>query len=85
MVREEGNRTSSLEEVPKPPLFLEFPGSGMANIDNDHMPLRVRYISHFTVGYISLFQQDIVPSCASARENDPGRGIAGHEFFVCVP
>jgi len=47
MAREEGNRASCLEEALKPPLFLEFPSSGVANIDNNHMPL-VRYISQFT-------------------------------------
>jgi hypothetical protein len=45
----EANRASCLEEAPKPPLFLEFPSRGVANIDNNHMP-RVRYISQFTAG-----------------------------------
>jgi hypothetical protein len=39
MAREEGNRASCLEEAPKLPLFLEFPSSGVAYIDNNHMPL----------------------------------------------
>jgi hypothetical protein len=66
MAGEEGNRASLLEKAPKPPRFLEFPSRGAANIENNHMPL-VRYISHFTAGDTMLFQQDIVPSCTSAR------------------
>jgi hypothetical protein len=84
MAREEGNRASCLEEAPKPPLFLEFPSSGVANIDNNHMPL-VSYISQFTAGYIMLFHQEIVPSCAEARENNPRKGAARQELFICPP
>src|ERR1700745_3985959 len=32
-----------------------------------------------------LFHQDIVPSCANARENNPRRDIAGQERFICAP
>jgi hypothetical protein len=49
MAWKEGNRPSCLEEAPKLALFLEFPSSGVANIDNNHMPL-VRYIGQFTAG-----------------------------------
>jgi hypothetical protein len=84
MAREEGNRASCLEEALNPPLFLEFPSSGVANIDNNHMPL-VHYISQFIAEEVVLFHHDIVPSCASARENNPRRGAAGQEFSVCVP
>jgi hypothetical protein len=43
------------------------------------------YIGQFTAGKAMLFQHDIVPFCANARENNPRRGTAGKEFSVCVP
>ena len=78
MAREETNPTSCLEEAPKPPRFLEFPSSGGANIDTNHM-LLVHDIGQFKAGRVTLFHHDIVPSCASARENSregvpPGKG-----------
>jgi hypothetical protein len=84
MAREETNPTSCLEEAPKPPRFLEFPSSGGANIDTNHM-LLVHDIGQLKAGRVTLFHHDIVPSCASARENSPRRGTAGKGFSVCVP
>jgi hypothetical protein len=84
MAREEANPTSCLEEALKSPLFLEFHSNGVANINNDHMPLE-HYIGQFTAGKVMLFHHDIVPFCANARENDPRRGIAKQEFSVCAP
>src|SRR4029077_8161047 len=84
MAREEGNRASCLEKALKPPLFLVFPSNGAANIDSNHMPLE-HYIGPFTVGNVTLFQHDIVPFCATARENNPIRSIARKEFSACVP
>jgi len=34
------------------------------------------YISQFTAGEMVLFDHDIVPFCADARENNPRTGIA---------
>ncbi len=84
MAREEGNRASCLEETLKPPLFLEFISNGVTNIHNNHMPLE-HYIGQFNAGKIVLFHHDIVPICATARENDPRRSIARQELSVCVP
>src|SRR4029077_17238132 len=84
MAWKEGNRPSCLEEAAKLALFLEFPSRGVANIANNHMPL-VRYIGQFTAWETMLFQQDIFPSCANARENNPRMDIAGQEFFICAP
>ena len=84
IAREEGNRAPWLEDALKSPLFLRFPSSGVAHLDSNHMPL-VRYISQFTVGYIMLFHQNIAPSCANARENDPRRDIARQEAFIGAP
>src|ERR1700747_1122769 len=76
MTREEGNRAFCLEETLKPPLFLQFPSDGMANIESNHMPL-VHYIGPLTAEKVTLFHYDIGPFCASARENNPIRGITG--------
>src|SRR5260370_99663 len=84
MARIEANRASPLEEARKPPLFLEFPSNGVGNSDSNHM-LLVHYIGHFKAGRMSLFHHDIVPFCASARENDPRKGVARQEFSVCAP
>jgi len=53
-------------------------------MDNNHMPFE-HYTGQFTAGKAMLFQHDIVPFCANARENNPRRGAAGKEFSVCVP
>ena len=53
-------------------------------MDNNHMPFE-HYTGQFTAGKVTLFQHDIVPFCANARENNRRRGTAGKEFSVCVP
>jgi hypothetical protein len=45
----------------------------------------VHYIGQFTAGKVTLFQHDIVPFCANARENNRRRGTAGKDFSVRVP
>jgi hypothetical protein len=55
----------------------------VANIDRNQMPLE-HYIGRFTAGKVMLFYHDIVPFCASARENNPRRDNAGQEFSVCA-
>jgi hypothetical protein len=84
MARPEGNRASWLVDAPKPPLSLSFPSNGVANVDNNHMPL-VHYTGQFTARKVMLFHRDIVPFCANARENNPRRGIARQKFSVYVP
>src|SRR5258708_26609279 len=84
MAREKGYRASFLEEAMNAPLFLVFSSNGVTNIDNNHMRL-VHYIGQFTAGKVTLFQHDIVPFCANARENNRRRGTAGKEFSVCMP
>ena len=84
MAREAANCASCLEDALKPPLLLEFPSKGVANIDTNHM-LLVHEIGQFTAGEMVLFHHDIVPFCANARENKPRRNTAGQEFSVCTP
>jgi len=83
MARQEGNRASCPLDLLKPPVFFEF-SNGVTNIDNNDMPL-VHYIGKFPAGEMVLFQHDIVPFCANARENDPRKGSAGQELSICSP
>src|SRR6516225_2906083 len=83
IAREEGDRASCLKDVLKTPFFLEFASNGVANRDNDHMLLE-HYISQFTAGEMMLFDHDIVPFCADARENNPRTGIVRHELSACA-
>jgi hypothetical protein len=53
MAREEGNRASCLLDALKPPVFFEFAGNGVANNDNNRMPL-IHYIGQFTAGKVML-------------------------------
>src|SRR6516165_1420399 len=84
IAREEGDRASCLKDVLKTPFFLEFASNGVANRDNDHMLLE-HYISQFTAGEMMLFDHDIVPFCADARENNPRTGIVRHKLSACAP
>src|SRR6516225_6189365 len=84
IAREEGDRASCLKDVLKTPFFLEFASNGVANRDNNHMLLE-HYISQFTAGEMVLFDHDIVPFCADARENNPRTGIVRHELSACAP
>jgi hypothetical protein len=79
MARPEGNRASWLVDAPKSPLFHSFPSNGVANIDNNHMPL-VHYTGQLAARKVMLFHRDIVPFCANAREHNPRRGIARQKF-----
>src|ERR1700737_856571 len=47
--------------------------------------LLVHDIGQFNAGELVLLHHNIVPFCAHARENKPGREIAGYEFSVCAP
>src|SRR4029077_18950398 len=84
MAREESNRASCLEEAAKRLLVLEFPSCVMTNIDRNDVPLE-HYIGQFNAGKIVLFHHDIVPICATARENDPRKIIARQELSICAP
>jgi hypothetical protein len=48
------------------------------------MPL-VHYTGQFTARKVMLFDHDVVPFCANARENNLRRGIARQKFSVYVP
>src|ERR1700746_2087326 len=84
MAREDAKPASWLGGAAKRLLVLVFPSCEVANIDSNHMPLE-HHIGQFNAGEIVLFHHDIVPICATARENDPRRGITTQELSICVP
>jgi hypothetical protein len=45
----------------------------------------VHDIGQFKAGRVTLFHHDIVPSCASARENYARKGVATQELSICAP